>query len=80
MLLLKIIYDVMTLYCKSDFFSCLGGGYPTPTYQWFKEDYENDRLTAREIDPLSDPRYTISGGTLIIHNPQQVIIKKIYRY
>lgn len=52
--------------------SCLAGGYPTPTYQWFKESYENDRLVPREIDPLSDLRYTVSGGTLIINNPQQV--------
>lgn len=52
--------------------SCLAGGYPTPTYQWFREDYENDRLTAKEINPLENPRYTISGGTLIIHSPQQV--------
>ncbi|XP_057652877.1 contactin [Diorhabda carinulata] len=51
--------------------SCLAGGYPTPTYEWYREDYENDRLVAHKIDPLLDIRYTISGGTLIIHNPQQ---------
>lgn len=28
-------------------------------------------MVAREIDPLKDGRFTISGGTLIIHNPQQ---------
>lgn len=55
------------------FKSCLAGGYPTPTYKWFREDYENDRLVAREIDPLSDGRYTISGGMLIINDPQQVL-------
>lgn len=53
--------------------SCLAGGYPTPTYQWFREDYENDRLTARPIDPLTDGRITTSGGMLIINNPEQVI-------
>lgn len=53
-------------------FSCLAGGYPTPTYEWFREDFENDRLVARKIDPLSDIRYTISGGAFIIHNPEQV--------
>lgn len=51
--------------------SCLAGGYPTPTYKWYREEYENDRLIPREIDPLQDGRYTISGGTLIIHDPQQ---------
>lgn len=59
-------------------FSCLAGGFPTPTYQWFRESYENDRLVAREIDPLSDPRYTISGGTIIIHNPEQVRGQEIH--
>lgn len=54
-------------------FSCLAGGYPTPTYQWYKEEYENDRLVAIEIDPLNDMRITISGGMLIINNPEQVI-------
>ncbi|KAL1110582.1 hypothetical protein AAG570_008110 [Ranatra chinensis] len=52
--------------------SCLAGGYPIPTYEWFKEDYEFDWLVATKIDPLSDPRFTISGGTLMINNPRQV--------
>lgn len=51
--------------------SCLAGGYPTPTYKWYREEYENDRLVPREINPLEDGRYTISGGTLIINDPQQ---------
>lgn len=53
-------------------FSCLAGGYPAPTYEWFKEEYENDVSTAIRIDPLSDRRYTLSGGSLIIYNPNQV--------
>lgn len=52
--------------------SCLAGGYPTPTYEWFKEEYESDRLIATKIDPLLNIRYTISGGTLIIYDPEQV--------
>lgn len=52
--------------------SCLAGGYPTPTYEWFKESYENDNLVARRIDPLQDGRITISGGTLIINSPEKV--------
>ncbi|RZB39944.1 contactin [Asbolus verrucosus] len=51
--------------------SCLAGGYPTPTYEWFRENYENDRLVARIINPLNESRYTISGGMLIIHDPRQ---------
>ncbi|XP_025829331.1 contactin-like [Agrilus planipennis] len=60
--------------------SCLAGGYPTPTYEWFRESYENDRLIAQKIDPLSDTsnRYTISGGTLIIHSPEQKIDRATY--
>lgn len=56
--------------------SCLAGGWPTPTYEWFKEIYENDRLIANKIDPLLNVRYTVSGGTLIIYEPEQVIIVK----
>lgn len=51
--------------------NCLAAGYPTPTYSWFKEEYVNDNLTYHAIDPLSDSRYTISGGSLIIFNPEQ---------
>lgn len=47
-------------------------GYPHPTYEWFKEAFENDELVAKKIDPLADPRFTVSGGTLIINNPRQV--------
>lgn len=53
--------------------SCLAGGYPAPTYEWFKEDYQGDILIPVKIDPLIDPRYTISGGTLIIHQPKKVM-------
>lgn len=52
--------------------SCLAGGYPTPVYAWYKEDYVNDVLIAKRIDPLKDDRFTISGGTFIIHSPKQV--------
>jgi hypothetical protein len=58
--------------------SCLAGGYPTPTYEWFREDYENDRLVARRINPLDDPRYTISGGMLIINDPRQKLDHATY--
>lgn len=50
---------------------CLAAGYPTPTYSWFKEEYNNDNLTFFEIDPMKDVRYTLSGGNLIIHSPEQ---------
>lgn len=51
--------------------SCLAAGYPTPTYSWYKEEYVNDNLTFHRIDPLSDRRFTISGGNLIIYDPDQ---------
>lgn len=50
---------------------CAADGYPTPTYQWFKEEYENARPIERLIDPLSDSRLTLTDGTLTIFNPQQ---------
>lgn len=60
----KITKDVML--------SCLAGGYPTPSYSWYKELYSNDNVTVIKLDPLKNPRYTTSGGNLIIHNPQQI--------
>ncbi|XP_055631251.1 contactin isoform X2 [Toxorhynchites rutilus septentrionalis] len=60
----KITRDVMM--------SCLAGGYPTPTYTWYKELYSNDNVTVIKIDPLENARYTTSGGNLIIHTPQQI--------
>lgn len=53
------------------FIQCLAGGYPTPTYSWYKELYVNDILNFTKIDPLLNARYTISGGNLIIYNPDQ---------
>lgn len=52
--------------------SCLAEGYPTPTYEWFKEEYFNDRLISKKIDPIENSKYTVSGGTLIIYDPEQV--------
>ncbi|CAG2055138.1 unnamed protein product, partial [Timema podura] len=60
-----VVFDLSKKTITNDVsLSCLAGGYPTPTYNWFKEDYENDRLVAKQIDPLSDRRYTLSGGTI----------------
>lgn len=50
---------------------CVADGYPTPTYKWYKEEYLDSRPDDRYIDPLADPRYTQTDGTLIISNPQQ---------
>lgn len=50
---------------------CLAGGYPTPIYSWYKELYVNDVLNFTKIDPMESSRYTISGGNLIIYNPDQ---------
>nr|CAD7405380.1 unnamed protein product [Timema poppensis] len=68
-----VVFDLSKKTITNDVsLSCLAGGYPTPTYNWFKEDYENDRLVAKQIDPLSDRRYTLSGGTFIIFDPKQI--------
>lgn len=74
-----VIFDTSKRKLYNDIsLSCLAGGYPTPTYKWYREEYENDKLVPREIDPLADGRYTISGGTLIIHNPQQKLDRATY--
>ena len=52
--------------------SLLADGYPYPTYEWYKENYQGDILVSRPIDPLEDRRITVSGGTLIINEPDQV--------
>ncbi|XP_076173707.1 contactin-like [Ptiloglossa arizonensis] len=66
------VFDVSKRKISNDVsLSCFAGGYPAPTYEWFQEDYENDRLIATKIDPLKNIRYTISGGTLIIYEPDQ---------
>jgi hypothetical protein len=63
---------------KLDFFflfptnRCYADGYPAPTYRWFR--YEDG--VGSEIKPLKDPqkRITISGGSLIINNPNPVSV------
>ncbi|KAG5684222.1 hypothetical protein PVAND_013460 [Polypedilum vanderplanki] len=57
---------------------CLAGGYPTPTYTWYKEQYVHNVLNFTKIDPLKDSRYTISGGNLIIYNPDQGLDQGTY--
>ncbi|XP_073990489.1 contactin isoform X2 [Rhodnius prolixus] len=69
----NVVYDLSERQIYNDVtLSCLAGGFPTPTYEWFKEDYELNTLVATRIDPLKDKRYTLSGGSLIIHNPRQI--------
>ncbi len=47
-------------------------------YEWFKEEYDNqDQLLATKIDPLSNKRFTLSGGTLIIYAPKRVTMNNI---
>ncbi|GIX76577.1 contactin, partial [Caerostris extrusa] len=40
-------------------------------FHWYREEFKNDELVSHLVDPLSDPRYTQTDGTLIINNPQQ---------
>ena len=47
-------------------------GYPHPTYNWYKEEYDEAILVAKMIDPLLDARFTVSGGTLVINQPDSV--------
>lgn len=66
-------YDTAKRRITNDvYLKCLASGWPTPTYSWYKEEYKNDNLTFIKIDPMSDSRYTISGGNLIIYNPEQI--------
>ncbi|XP_045597115.1 contactin [Procambarus clarkii] len=51
---------------------CIADGYPHPTYDWYKESYENEAIVSKRINPLEDRRFTVSGGTLIINDPKQV--------
>ena len=57
---------------------CIAQGWPTPSYEWFKELYKNDLLEEVRVDPLEDTRLTISGGQLIINNPDQTKDKGTY--
>lgn len=57
---------------------CLAGGFPTPIYEWYKELYVNDILNYTRIDPMTNSRYTISGGNLIIYNPDQSMDQGTY--
>ncbi|XP_017081684.1 contactin [Drosophila eugracilis] len=58
--------------------SCLAGGFPTPSYQWYREAYVDDTLEYHKIDPLQQDRYTISGGNLIIYEPKQALDQGAY--
>jgi len=57
---------------------CISQGWPSPSYEWFKEVYINDTLTEVKVEPLKDSRITISGGQLIINNPDQTRDKGTY--
>ncbi|XP_037963096.2 contactin [Plutella xylostella] len=49
--------------------TCIAGGFPSPSYNWYKEDFELDRPVFHRLDPLNNTRYVISGGTLLIYSP-----------
>lgn len=69
------VFDTMETNVKDVYLKCYAGGYPTPTYEWFLENYDNDKFYYKKIDPLTNRRYTVSGGVLIINNPKQVILR-----
>lgn len=73
------IYDISKNRLINDVtLSCLAGGFPTPTYSWYREIYINDTLEYKRIDPLANDRYTVSGGNLIIYEPRQAIDQGAY--
>lgn len=73
------IFDTSRINIRNDItIQCLAGGFPTPTYSWFKEEFVNDNLTFIRIDPLKNSRYTISGGNLIVVAPEQTLDQGTY--
>jgi hypothetical protein len=51
---------------------CAADAHPAPVYEWFKEEFSGGgEQIARKLDPLLEPRLTLTDGTLTIHNPQQ---------
>ena len=66
----QIVNDVSLL--------CIAQGWPTPTYEWFKEVYKNDTLQEEKVEPLTNSAITISGGQLIINSPDQTRDKGSY--
>lgn len=50
---------------------CVADGYPHPSYEWYKEEYENDQLRLILVDPKNDKRITITDGSLTISKPDQ---------
>lgn len=48
---------------------CVASAYPSPQYQWFKEEYAEQSMTEVLIEPLKDNRLTLTDGSLLIFNP-----------
>lgn len=75
----NIVYDTAKISTNSYVtLSCLANGYPTPTYEWFKEKPELVKSVFQKLDPLKNSKYTISGGSLIIHQPDQTLDRGNY--
>lgn len=73
------VYDISKNRMINDVtLSCLAGGFPTPIYYWYREVYINDTLEYKRIDPLTNDRYTVSGGNLIIYEPNQALDQGAY--
>ncbi|XP_043215270.1 contactin-like [Amphibalanus amphitrite] len=67
------VFDISQRSTKNDVtIKCLADAYPYPTYEWYEEVYEDDKLIYNKVDPLKDSRFTISGGVLMIYAPDQV--------
>ncbi|XP_037068317.1 contactin-like isoform X2 [Pollicipes pollicipes] len=67
------VFDISTRATVNDVsIKCLADAYPYPTYEWYAEVYMDDKVIYNKVDPLKEGRVTISGGVLMISEPEQV--------
>ncbi|CAG0882320.1 unnamed protein product [Cyprideis torosa] len=52
--------------------TCLADAFPYPSYSWFKEDYVDGKIQPVKMEPLVKDKVILSGGTLIVRDPDQV--------
>ncbi|XP_035716720.1 contactin isoform X2 [Folsomia candida] len=68
------VYDISGHPLSNVTLRCVADGWPAPTYSWFKEEYQNNTL----VDPLKEQRYTVTNGTLVIHEPNSKLDRGNY--
>lgn len=76
------VFDSLT---RSEFkvatLRCLAEGLPFIEYDWYKSALSGDPDEYQKIDPLTEEnsRITISGGALLISDPQQDVDRGVYQ-